>query len=223
MSWSRGSRGHIVIGSQCNVNAIQPSCLHSQVDVFFSKENPPLQVDFAPGPSSADLSDRLTRYRSQLMLPSVNALCPDWLMIRSAWSDLGDRMLMPSVNAALQTALRWPFPGPLRASLRAPSGLPAQGPWEFAHWQNVGPLALALHRQPSLSPKEALTRPTQLIYNRGAQPWSWRSTFLQSSGWAPLIYNNTSVSLSILSSYYNLSIWGKTVIIHLKWMQSPHN
>ncbi len=26
--------------------------------------------------------------------------CPDWLMIRSAWSDHGDRMLMPSVNAA---------------------------------------------------------------------------------------------------------------------------
>ncbi len=35
-------------------------------------------------------------------------------------------------------------------------GLPAQGPWEFAHWQNVGPLALALHGQPSLSLQEAL-------------------------------------------------------------------
>ncbi len=41
--------------------------------------------------------------------------------------------------------------GPLRAHL----GLPVQGPWEFAHWQNVGPLALALHGQPSLSLQEA--------------------------------------------------------------------
>ncbi len=61
----------------------------------------------------------------------------------------------------LQTSLQWPFAGPLSASLRTPSGLPEQGLWEFAHWQNVGSLALALHGQPSLSPQEALTIPTQ--------------------------------------------------------------
>ncbi len=68
------------------------------------------------------------------------------------------RMPLPCMPS-LKTSLYWPFTGPLRA--RAPSGLPAQGPWEYAHWQNVGPLALALHGQPSLSPQEALTRPTQ--------------------------------------------------------------
>ncbi len=74
----------------------------------FLKENPPLQVDFALGHSLQTYLNiaRERQIRSviqiekSLMLPSVNAPCPDWLTIRSAWSDRGDRMLMPSVNAA---------------------------------------------------------------------------------------------------------------------------
>ncbi len=147
MSWSRGSRGRIVIGSQCNVNAIQPSRLHSQVDITqnptpsqpnghkkdrehpcgalvkllhlslickmsrdwkcFSKENPPLQVDFAPGHSLQIYlniaQERQIRSVIQIEKSADVAKCKRavyWLMIRSAWSDCGDRMLMPSVNAA---------------------------------------------------------------------------------------------------------------------------
>ncbi len=120
MSCSRDSRGCIVIGSQCNVNTIQPSCLHSQVDITQNPRSPLSQTIrrkrrttglwvlmrlvhllwFVNAPWLKIVKKKKIHQKRDPYSYPGREVSWCWLMIRSAWSNRGDRMLMPNVNTA---------------------------------------------------------------------------------------------------------------------------